>query len=158
METALYTADDGQVLITNRRLILGGESWPLESVRSAELKESKTFGLARFRMDRPIIVGVAQMAFCFLLGAVLFNLALTSGSDPYSNWFDIALGMALFLMGIGIAIHTYWLLLPSNYNLHLALHDPATGGRSEQTATYVWRDEAHARNVEQAVQAAIRER
>lgn len=36
-ETVLYRYDDGRVLVTDKRLVLGKENWPIEVVVSAEL-------------------------------------------------------------------------------------------------------------------------
>ncbi len=152
-ERTLYTSKDGQVIVTDRRLVLGAERWEIETIAGASLVTRKQIKLGNWlKLNQRTIPLIVLAAVCFLLGFLLMWLA--SGATGVLYGVVLAGVLLLYLIAF-IFIWQVWLAsLPNLYNLKLALQDP-TGTRSEHKASYTWHDQMEAREVEQAILQAI---
>ena len=152
-EIALYTSQDGQVVVTNRRLVLDAEQWEMESIAGAEVVSRKKINLHYWlKLNERTIPNIIAAGVCFLLG--FFFGWLASGTQGILLGLLIALALLMYLFAFFFIWRTWILSLPDLYNLRLTLQDP-TGTRREHKAAYTWQDQLQAREVEQAILQAV---
>ena len=152
-ERVLYTSQDGQAIVTNKKLVLGGEQWEIENIAHADVVSRKEVnfqnGLKLNERTTPsIIVG----GVCLVVGFLFSWLAV--GATGVLSGLLILLALLTYAVAFFFIWRTWMMGLPDLHNLRLALQDP-TGAQKEHKAVYTWRDQLEAREVEQAVRQAI---
>lgn len=154
-EQTLYTSADGQVVVSNRRLVLGSEQWGIENIAGVRLVSRKKLKFGNWlKLNKRTIPNILWAALCLFAGFGLAFLAAAMELSGFLLDLVIALVLVTYLGGFFFIWRTYILSLPDLYNLHLTLQDP-TGVKTEQKAKYVWEDHMQALEVEQAVLQAV---
>lgn len=157
-ERALYTSSDGQIVVSDKRLVLGGEQWSIGSIRAAKLISGKKILLGNWlKLNSRTIPNIAIAAICLFGGIGLTLLGTAIGLTGFLLTLLIAIAVILFLAGFFFIWRTYMLSLPDRYTLQLTLKDP-TGATSIQTARYQWNNQLQALEVEQAIAQAVASR
>ena len=152
-ERPLYTSEDGQVTVTNKRLVLGGEQWEIATIADVDVVSRKKLNFHLWlKLNERTIPNIIAGGICFILGFTFAWLAI--GTTGLMTALLIALALLMYFVAFYFAWQTWMLSLPDIYNLKLTLQDP-TGAQREQKAVYTWEDPMQAREVEQAVLQAV---
>jgi hypothetical protein len=152
-EKALYVAQDGRVLVTDRRLVLGSESWNITEIADVDTVAHKEWRFVFWlKLNRETWTSIVIGGTCFVVGFLFAWLA--AGSSGFVTALLVGLALLLYLVGFAFCIRTWLQSLPDLYNLQLTLQDPA-GVQKRYEAAYTWKDQLQARAVEEAVLQAV---
>jgi hypothetical protein len=150
-EQSLYTSADGQVVISNRRVVLGSEQWGMESITGARVVSRKKLKFVYWlKLNSRTIPNILWAMLCLFGGFGVAALGAVLGASGFVWGLVIALAAVVYLAGFYFIWRTWILSLPDLYNLELTLTDPM-GVQKVHRATYVLEDRMQALEVEQAV-------
>ncbi len=154
-EQILYTSADGDVVVSNRRAVLGSEQWGIEGIARVRVVSRKKLKFGNWlKLNKRTIPNILWAMLCLFGGFGIAFLGAALGASGFVLGVVIALAAVVYLAGFYFIWRTWILSLPDQYRLQLTLQDP-TGVQKEQTANYVWEDHMQALEVEQAVLQAV---
>jgi hypothetical protein len=152
--STIYESQDGQVLVTADRLVLGSEQWRMDNLASVTLVRNKHEQQAwwlQLSSNPGTRIGIIIV---FALAGALFYWAEDS---PQLKFNLVVAGVVLvLLLPVIILVIRRQTNLPDTYKLQLALREPPSPQTpKEYTAAYTWNDQLQARGVEQAILQAL---
>jgi hypothetical protein len=143
-ERTLYSYNNGEALVTTRRLVIDKESWPLDQIAQVELVTHNDW-FADY-LSRGSQRGVPTMwrGMARAFGGMLV-FAIAAFLEPLSKQFSLAwvllvgapgvVGLALFVTGVYTAFRAYLKHPPQVYGVRVVLKG-ARGEREASEARY----------------------
>ena len=156
-DTILYKYNN-QVLVTTRRVVLGQESWPLESIKAVESEPSSNHinwsELPNARRIRNYTSEawqgkIALPAFLWIVGLLLVMFAPISGLQP------VLIGVGVILIGLAAFLMVRVWNSPSEvFKVRLVLKS-TLGGLYQYEPIYFWEYKPPAQKTIAAIQKVL---
>ncbi len=140
---------NGRVLITNERLILGKEVWPIRDVQNAEVVSQQILGM-------PVPLNKNSMAgfsFGFALGVSGLLLIVLAPQGEVRILFVLA-SIILFVLSAFVYIRTYINNPITMYKVRLTLSH-SSGNCFQREASYIWMDKWHTAKAVSEIQRVV---
>jgi hypothetical protein len=150
-EVTSYIYMNGQVLVTNKRVVLDRETWPIEAIAEARLRVNHIIAPTRGYMN-PKLEGGYALGSTLVAGAIL-TIAFMSLSHTASPIL-LALAMLLIISGAGVMAYTAIRNPLEVYKVRLILIG-LHGGQHETESMYTWYDKIRAAQTVDAINNAL---
>ena len=149
-EIVLYKYGNGQVLISDKRIKLGMESWPIEAVEDAKLVANQVFP-ARLHIADMYTSNIIALGSILGMGGMLICVFMQL-SASYSG---VLLGLAIILIVSGLGVILYGVNKPQEaFSIRLKT-ESVHGRHSWCEAVYKWHYKLPAEKTLLAIQEAL---
>lgn len=154
-ERTLYASSDGQVVVSNRRLVLGNEQWNMENVAGASLLKSRKLRWVNWlRLNSKTVPDIIGAGICFALGMGVVFLAVLQQWSGFWTGVAITLTLVFYLAAFFLIFRTWINSAPIIYLIYVVFQD-ATGVKRELKAKHTFTEHLQALEVEQAIAQVV---
>jgi hypothetical protein len=163
-ERTVYSYNNGEALVTTRRLVLGNESWPLDQIAQVELVTHNDWFADYLSRGSQRGVNAMWRGMARAFGGMLV-FAIAIFLEPLEEELSLAwvllfgvpgaVGLALFVTGVFTAFRAYLKHPPQVYGVRVVLKDAPVAGEAS-VARYRFNYKPPADRTIQAAQTTLK--